>query len=71
MEYQITMPWWSIDWEVFSWIGHRRFARHWSVPQIREELSDTYEIVLSADTIERTIYRYQTMTRHGSKTRPY
>lgn len=60
-EYQITMPWWSMDWEVFSWIGHRRFARHWSVPQIREELSDTYDIVLSADTLERTIHRYQTM----------
>jgi hypothetical protein len=50
-----------MDWEVFAWIGHRRFARHWSVPQLREELSDTYAIRLSDDTIERAIRRYQTM----------
>jgi hypothetical protein len=55
------MPWWLIDWEVFAWIGHRRFARHWSVAQIREELSDTYQIALSDDAIENSIRRYQTM----------
>jgi hypothetical protein len=60
-EYMITMPWWVMDWEVFAWIGHRRFARHWRVPQIREELSDTYQIALSDDAIEKAILRYQTM----------
>jgi len=61
VEYTITMPWWSIDWQVFTWIGHRRFARHWSVPQIREELSDTHDIVLSEDAIENSIRQYQIM----------
>lgn len=61
VEYSITMPWWSMDWEVFAWIGHRRFARHWSVSQLRAELSDTYDIGLSDDILERAIRRYQTM----------
>lgn len=60
-EYSITMPWWIIDWEVFAWIGHRRFARHWSVAQIREELFDTYQIALADDAVENSIRRYQTM----------
>ena len=55
------MPWWVIDWEVFAWIGHRRFARHWSVAQIRAELGDSYQIDLSDDAIENSIQRYQTM----------
>ena len=42
-------------------MGHRRFARHWSVPQIRSELVDTYQISLSADAIEDAVRRYQTM----------
>ena len=36
----------------FCWIGQRRFSRHWSVPQIRLELLDSYEIALSEDAIE-------------------
>ena len=31
------MPRWLIGWDVFCWLGHRRFARHWSVPQLRAE----------------------------------
>jgi len=27
---------------VLGWLGHRRFVRHWSVPQLRAELQDTY-----------------------------
>ena len=42
-------------------MGHRRFARHWSVPQIRSALADTYQIPLSADAIEDAVRRYQTM----------
>ena len=57
----MTLPWWLIGWDVFCWMGHRRFARHWSVPQIRGELADTYQIPLSADAIEDALRRYQTM----------
>jgi len=60
-EMQLTMPWWPIGWDVFAWIGHRRFARHWSVSQIRMELKDSHGIILSDDSIERFIRRYQTM----------
>jgi hypothetical protein len=60
-ETTLTQPWWLIGWDVFCWMGHRRFARHWSVPQIRGELVDTYQIPLSADAIEDAIQRYQTI----------
>ena len=60
-EMGITMPWWTIAWDVFAWIGFRRFARHWSVPQLRHELSDSYGIDLSEDAIENCINRYRTM----------
>jgi hypothetical protein len=55
------MPWWVLGWDVFCWLGQRRLTRHWSVPQIRGELEDTYQIRLSADAIEQYIGRYQTM----------
>jgi hypothetical protein len=57
----LTLPWWLIGWDVFCWMGHRRFARHWSVSQIRGELADTYQIPLSADAVEDAFRRYQTM----------
>lgn len=60
-EFGITMPWWGIGWDVFAYIGHRRFARHWSVPQIKAELSDRYEIPLSEDAVEKHLRRYRTM----------
>jgi hypothetical protein len=43
------MPYWAVGWDLFVWIGHRRFARHWSVPQIRQELADSRGITLSDD----------------------
>jgi hypothetical protein len=55
------MPWWVLGWDVVCWLGHRRFARHWSVGQIRAALADTYTIPLSDDAIERSIRRYQQM----------
>ena len=61
LEMTIAPPQWAIGWDVFCWIGHRRFARHWSVPQIRNELLDTYKIPLSGSAIEKYIGRYQTM----------
>jgi GNAT superfamily N-acetyltransferase len=60
-ELALTMPWWQVGWDVFAWIGQRRLARHWSVPQIRAELLDSYQIVISEDSISRYIAAYQTM----------
>jgi hypothetical protein len=60
-ELSITMPWWGIGWDVFAFIGQRRFARGWSVAQIRAELSDTYKVLLSDDAIEKHIRRYRVM----------
>lgn len=60
-EMAITMPWWMIGWDVFCWLGHRRFARHWSVPQLSAELEDSYRIRLSEDAIESYLQRYQQM----------
>jgi hypothetical protein len=60
-ETTLTLPWWLMGWDVFCWMGHRRFARHWSVPQIRGELADTYQISLSADAVEDALRRYHTM----------
>lgn len=57
----MTLPWWLIGWDVCCWMGHRRFARHWSVPQIRGALADTSQIPLSADAIEEALRRYQTL----------
>jgi hypothetical protein len=57
----LTLPWWLIGWDVVCWMGHRRFARHWSVPQLRSELADSYQLQLSADAIEDAVRRYQTM----------
>jgi hypothetical protein len=33
-------------------MGHRRVARHWSVPQLRGDLADTSQMPLSAEAIE-------------------
>jgi hypothetical protein len=55
------MPYWLIGWDVFCWLGHRRFARHWSVPQLRAELLDRFGIPLSEDAIEDYLQRYQCM----------
>lgn len=60
-ELTLAMPRWLIGWDVFCWLGHRRFARHWSVPQLRSELLDSYAIVLSEDAIEDYLQRYQCM----------
>src|SRR5437879_3467246 len=57
----ISMPRWCLGWDVLCWLGHRRFSRHWSVPQLRLELQDTHQIRLSDDAIEHSIGQYQTM----------
>lgn len=60
-ELALALPRWLIGWDVFCWLGHRRFARHWSVPQLRAELVDSYAIALSEDAIEDYLQRYQCM----------
>ena len=60
-ELSISMPRWCLGWEVLCWLGHRRFARHWSVPQLRLELHDTHHIRLSDEAIARYMGLYQTM----------
>jgi hypothetical protein len=60
-ETAITLPYWLIGWDVFCWIGYRRFTHHWSIPQLRAELIDSYEIPLSHDALGLYIQRYQTM----------
>lgn len=60
-EIGVVLPYVAIGWDVLVWIGQRRFSRHWSVPQIRKELSDTYQIKVSDDAIEEYVQRYQVM----------
>src|SRR3954451_9218609 len=61
IEPTLALPGWGIAWDVFCWIGHRRFARHWSIPQIRGELLDSFAIDLTEPGIAQDIRRYQTM----------
>lgn len=58
-EMRLAPPFWTIGWDVLAWMGHRRFARSWSVPQIRAELADSYGIAVSPDLIEDYLKRYQ------------
>lgn len=60
-EITLALPQMAIGWDVFCWIGHRRFSRHMAVPLIRSELLDDYGIQLSADAIEQYVRRYQVM----------
>jgi len=60
-ETQLTLPYWLIAWDVFCWLGFRRFARHWSIPQLQAELQDRYSIRLSDDAIRGYLQRYRCM----------
>lgn len=57
----IAPPFWSVSWDLFAWMGQRRFARHWSVPQIRAELKDRFRIEVSADLVEDYTAKYEVM----------
>lgn len=60
-EMSIAPPYWSVGWDLFAWMGHRRFARHWSVPQICDELKDSFDIEVSADVVEDYTSKYEVM----------
>lgn len=60
-EMSLALPRLTIGWDVFAWIGHRRYARHWSVPQICAELSDSHAIDLSEDAVEDYVRQYEVM----------
>ena len=60
-EMAITMPRWRIGWDLFLWMGFRRYKRHWSVSQIQAELLDSYQIRLSEDTLTDYLRMYQIM----------
>jgi len=66
----LSGPGWCIGWDVLLWIGFRRFARHWSLPQLRDELWDSYRIRLSVPTLADYVRRYQVMVaaRHHDLT---
>jgi hypothetical protein len=61
LEVTLAPPHWAIAWDVFCWIGHRRFARHASIAQIQADLRDDYAIKLSDDAIAKALRRYQIM----------
>ena len=61
IEASIAPPHWAIGWDVFCWIGHRRFSRHSAIPQIQEDLLGDYGIKLSDEAISNYIRRYQIM----------
>ena len=61
LESTLALPQMAIGWDVFCWIGHRRFSRHMAVSLIQSELLDDYQIKLSEDAIEQYIRRYQVM----------
>jgi hypothetical protein len=61
LEITLALPQMAIAWDVFCWVGHRRFSRHMAVSLIQSELWDDYQVKLSEDAIEEYIRRYQAM----------
>jgi hypothetical protein len=61
LEITLALPQMAIGWDVFCWIGQRRFSRHMAISLIQSELLDDYAIKLSEDAIDTYIRRYQVM----------
>ena len=59
LEAAIAPPRWAIGWDVFCWLGQRRFSRHRSIAQIQTDLRDDYGIELSEDALTKYARRYQ------------
>ena len=59
VEAAVAPPFWTVTWDLFAWMGQRRFSRHWSVPQIRSELLDRFSLTVSDDWIEHYLREYQ------------
>lgn len=60
-EKALSWPGWCMGWDVLLWLGFRRFVRHWSLPQLRSELCDSYQIRVSVPTLAEYVRRYQVM----------
>jgi hypothetical protein len=60
-EILIAPRYWSMSWDLFAWIGHRRFSRHWCVPQILAEMKDRFGVDASPDVIEDYAQKYERM----------
>jgi hypothetical protein len=59
--WSIRMPRWCLGWEVLCGLGQRRFARPWSVPQLRAALQDTHQSRWSDDALTHSLGLYHTM----------
>ncbi|MCP4170606.1 MAG: hypothetical protein GY758_07535, partial [Fuerstiella sp.] len=57
----VTMPRRRTGWDIFLWMGFRRYKRHRSVSQIQAELLDSSQIILSEDAITEYLRTYQLM----------
>src|SRR5262249_43568014 len=60
-ELSLALPGWLIGWDVFCWIGHRRFARHSSTPKTTADCLHTPPIKSPPDAFSISIRRYQNM----------
>src|SRR5215467_1134926 len=68
VEPTIALPGWGIAWDVFCWIGHRRFARHWSIPQIRVDCTTASPSTSPSRGSTNTSAAPRRCSRHASKT---
>jgi hypothetical protein len=57
----VAMPYWRMGWDILLWMGFRRYARHWSVPQIQAELLDSYHIRFTIEMLSNDLRKYQVM----------
>lgn len=58
-EFAIAPPWWTLGWDALAFIGQRRFVKHRTVPEIRQELEEDFGIDVSDDAVEDYVARYQ------------
>src|SRR4051812_50214612 len=61
LEVSIAPPYGAISWDVYCWIGHRRFSRPSPVSHIQSDLLDTPQITRPADPPTQSLSGYQVM----------